>query len=328
MDTETNPTTTTSNAEVRRVRLSARELAEYVRASQGGEREAIINDALDYVESIEYIEATERALNMDDFPEYPDAPPLPPVAIPPSPVGQRITASWQIDGEEPDHMDLTTTSEEPQWSWSTDGQYRVAVELDEALAVPAMEYYNRAQRRAMARRNRGYSEVDYAQEYWDVTSPFGSSIVGEGKEVNVNNKSKNKRLAEWSISARALKDMINRIVEEGQSPLRADFFTSYKFGAYFAPRYRRWFIYNKATANNIATIKVSDGRLIVRYRPNSFYSSVLSDIQVENVKTIAVESTNMHRHNRLVSGYSDDIEASKDGEMRFRKERYARKHNR
>jgi len=305
VDTETNPTTPTTNeTEIHQAIMDAEEYMRTSMASRAG--------------GVWDIDALEEIMSSEDVPP-----------TPPSPYGERIQAMWHNGTDELEYRDITTTSEEPAWSEVTDGQYRVAVELDESLAVPAMEYYNRAQRRAMARRNNGFNAFEFAQEYGsDVINPFGSSVVEEGKEVNVKNKSKNKRLAEWSISARALKDMINRIVEEGQSPQRADFFSAYKFGAYFAPRYRRWFIYNKATANNIATIKVSDGRLIVRYRPNSFYSSVLSDIQVENVKTIAVESANMHRHNRLVSGYSDDIEASKDGEMRFRKERYARKHNR
>lgn len=147
----------------------------------------------------------------------------------------------------------------------------------------------------------------------------------------MSNKSRRKVLDEWSISARALKELIERIVKIGDDAELGEFCTVYKFGAIYNQRYQRWFIYNKGANNNIATIKVNNERIIVRYRPNSFYSTVLSDLNVEGYKSSVVASSNLHRHNRILGSYIEHINNNRDGQMEFRNERkrqYDRKHNR
>lgn len=171
------------------------------------------------------------------------------------------------------------------------------------------------------------------EEFYNLHNFTTSDTIEEEqpkKELNMKSRSRNKALAEWSISARALKELVSSIVRIGDEAESDEFCTVYKFGAIYNPRYKRWYVYNKGANNNIATIKVSNKNIIVRYRKNSFYSTVLSDINVEGFKSMIVASSNLNRHNRILGRYIEHINNNRDGQMQFRNERkreHDRKHN-
>lgn len=165
-------------------------------------------------------------------------------------------------------------------------------------------------------------------------NPFFGSVEGEFKlftrediekvkEPNVKSKKRNRKLAEWSISARALKHLLKRI-ENGSYGLCHD----YKFGAMYSEKYKMWFIFNKTTNNNIATLRQVGDRAILRYRPNSHYATVLETYEFERrSKVIRVPTENIGRHNEFVRNHSHQINADQDGQLGFRKAQYDRKHN-
>lgn len=144
------------------------------------------------------------------------------------------------------------------------------------------------------------------------------------REPNVKSKKRNRKLAEWSISARALKHLLKRI-ENGGYGLCHD----YKFGAMYNEKYKMWFIFNKTTNNNIATLRERGAKMIVRYRPNSHYATVFENYEFERrSKVIRIPTENIGRHNEFVRSQAHYINNDLDGQMGFRKAQYDRKHNR
>lgn len=146
--------------------------------------------------------------------------------------------------------------------------------------------------------------------YMDVAwfSQFGISKVKEPKEekqVNVMPRKMNV-IKEWSISARALRRVI-------QHACRDDSRYDYKFSAVWDDRYKMFKIWNVKTNNIICTIKKTNDKIVIRYRQNSYYSSVMSTLENKNIKivTIASDKLSIHRGNsgRATRNCSDTAES-------------------
>ena len=78
----------------------------------------------------------------------------------------------------------------------------------------------------------------------------------------------------YKLHTRALRDVLSRLGTSHALPIKSLHFevqrTSYKRSGYL-------YLYNAKARNVIATIKVGDGELFVRYRANSVYANILKD---------------------------------------------------
>lgn len=148
-------------------------------------------------------------------------------------------------------------------------------------------------------------------------------------ENQTRSKRRNKAVAEWSISARALKHLFTRILQSNNSG-NMDVVHDYKFGAVYFGRTGMWYIHNKKSNNNIATVKVIGKKLVVRYREASFYSSVIENLIIDGFEIVTVPSSNLHRRQRtgtVARDYIDDTERGELGFRRARRQEYDREHN-
>ena len=201
---------------------------------------------------------------------------------------------------------------------------------------------------------RAYEQMqrEHMQQFYG-TSPFGYTVVSEVDmseerqrleeqaereklereiyEHQTISKRRNKAMAEWSISARALKHLFTRIIETNNNVVNISVVHDYKFGAAYYRRAGLWFIHNKKTNNNIASVKVIGKKLVIRYREASFYSSVFENLTIDGFEIVKVPSSNMHRHQRpignVVRDYVDDTERGELGFRRARRQEYDREHN-
>lgn len=139
----------------------------------------------------------------------------------------------------------------------------------------------------------------------------------EPKEVNVMPK-KMSRLKDWSISARALKRVITQAMD--MHP-RYD----YKFNAVYDQRYDLYRIWNGATNNVVCTVKHAGGKIILRYRENSYYASPMSEfngMKVRRRTVVAIPSTNLHMHRGNSSYATTTTSSSREAQEGFRRSCY------
>lgn len=109
------------------------------------------------------------------------------------------------------------------------------------------------------------------------------------------------RKQEWEESRSALRKIVREIVEANSDTPTNRLF-AYKFAA---SRYRgMWYIWNAGADNIIATIKPTDKRWIVRYRPTSVYRDTLeklSEMERDNFPSfVTMPSTNLTIQRRRI----------------------------
>ena len=164
----------------------------------------------------------------------------------------------------------------------------------------------------------------YQQEYSMFADTIGTPIVEvqDTKEVNVMPKHMNK-LKEWSISARALRTLINYVVSRQEDRYE------YKFNARYEPRYNIWNIWNYSTRNIICTLKFVGDRIIIRYRHNSYYAPVLQEYNKEKMtrgrrllKVTALPSVNLHLHRGDSGNGIGRASSSKESQLGYRMKMY------
>lgn len=124
---------------------------------------------------------------------------------------------------------------------------------------------------------------------------------------NVFPKKKNK-LKDWSISARSLKIVIEKCLND--SSIRC-----YKFVSTYDSRLNITKIWNTKSNNIICTVKHIGNDFYIRYRYNSYYRNVIEDIKREGIKIHIVKSNNLgsHRGATVSNSITEEV---------FRKELY------
>lgn len=120
----------------------------------------------------------------------------------------------------------------------------------------------------------------------------GETIVNPKKPISLMPHKMNK-LKEWSISARALRRVIVHTCEDRE---RYD----YKFGSTYDPTYNIYRIWNIKTNNVVCTVKQAGDKVFIRYRQNSHYSPVitnLSGVEINHriLRTLPSERLGIHR---------------------------------
>ncbi len=141
----------------------------------------------------------------------------------------------------------------------------------------------------------------------------------EEKIPNVIPRKMNK-LREWSISARALKNVIN-------SALRQRCRYDYKFNAVWDDRYRVMRIWNVKTSNVICTIKRgnSSNDIFIRYRNASIYRPVMAELngrKYDRCKIISMPSENLRLHRGNSERATSVTNGDKKAQFGFRRARY------
>jgi len=230
----------------------------------------------------------------------------------------------------------------PSWHEASDGVYVADVqeqtgviqdlttmaELDElaetAVPTPRPEYITVD----YSQFRNGFNMVqDSALEEYLLSRRHGRSRVKtvepeEPKEVNLMPR-KMSKAKEWSISARALKRVIESAITE-----RARY--DYKFQCVYDERFRIYRIWNGVTQNVVATVKNTQNGAVIRYRENSHYACAIADMNGKEVpagyrrngKIMAVPSSNLRIHRGRAEYGTNQTSKSKDAQLGFRRSAY------
>lgn len=145
---------------------------------------------------------------------------------------------------------------------------------------------------------------------------YGYEPIPEIEKEKLFPKNYNK-MKDWSISARALKNVIQATIE-GRS--RYD----YKFQSYYDTQYNISRVWNCVTNNVVCTIKVVGNKVIMRYREKSFYYPIMADfsgvVDKNRRKIVAIPSTNLGLHRN--SSRATQACSTKEAEIGFRTSMY------
>lgn len=144
---------------------------------------------------------------------------------------------------------------------------------------------------------------------------YGYEPIPEIEKEKLFPKNYNK-MKNWSISARALKNVIQANID-GRN--RYD----YKFQSYYDSRYNISRVWNCVTNNVVCSIKRVNNKVIIRYREKSFYSPIMSDFNGSKIgrnKIIAIPSENLGLHRN--SSRANQACSTKEAEIGFRTSMY------
>lgn len=101
---------------------------------------------------------------------------------------------------------------------------------------------------------------------------------------------------EWNRSRHHLRKLLRDFKEDGGVTHRK---VEYKFAVEYNQMFDYFHLWNGASRNTIATFKIGD-RIVVRYRPNSYYLSDILKFRVPGKKVIFVPSNNLSNHRSWV----------------------------
>lgn len=95
---------------------------------------------------------------------------------------------------------------------------------------------------------------------------------------------------EWKRRTRAIRDVIRYAREGAGEPIK------YGYGAVMDNRSRYWIFYSYRSDNVLALVRVTDKRVLVRYRDNSWYANVFKNITDTDVPVVTMPSTRLRRY--------------------------------
>lgn len=143
-----------------------------------------------------------------------------------------------------------------------------------------------------------------------LTQIYSDSSCKEEKEVWLMPR-KYSKLKEWSISARSLKNTIDRAID-------GHFVDNYKFNVNYNYNLNIASVWNSKTKNVICTIKLLDDKIFIRYRPKSVYAIIMSDYHkkvINGLKIVSIPSNNLRRNKY---GTYNSRASSKEAQLSFR----------
>lgn len=112
---------------------------------------------------------------------------------------------------------------------------------------------------------------------------------------------------DWKMSSTALRALLGTL----QCRHRENTMVLYKFGFVYDRRFDYYVLWNGLSRNIVATIRFIRGKMIIRYRPNSYYRYILSSFRLDGYETIPIPSNNLGRHRGFPRGrLQDRIERS------------------
>lgn len=121
---------------------------------------------------------------------------------------------------------------------------------------------------------------------------------------------------EWRTSQYSIRALLHRFKEQGADS-GVDRICEYKFGLVWNPRFGFHHIWNGIAKNTMATIRLTEDNVILRYRDNSFYKHEIAKFSLEGYKTVLVKSKNLSRHrdwvhHRIQTRVRDSIQVTRD----------------
>lgn len=107
---------------------------------------------------------------------------------------------------------------------------------------------------------------------------------------------------EWKRASSALRGLLRDLPRQNPRAGARIRKTKDKFGALYNRRYRMWHIWNCESKNVIATVRFRRTRVIVRYRPNSYYAEIFKGYagEHENGNFIVYPSRKLFRHKEWI----------------------------
>lgn len=105
---------------------------------------------------------------------------------------------------------------------------------------------------------------------------------------------------EWETSNSALRKLLKTYREAGGED-SVDRICEYKFGLCWNPQYGLHHLWNGIAKNTMATFRVTDDKVILRYRKNSFYKDELFKFKMPDYETVLVPSDTLSRHRDWVN---------------------------